>query len=73
MPRTVSIPKNRLIVSSEMRAPFISLAALAVVIQAQEVYLTTTGYFARPQCTQSNVTPDYHFQPFSYTLNETVR
>ncbi|KAJ5835358.1 CAZyme family GH1 [Penicillium robsamsonii] len=56
-----------------MRAPLISLAALAVAIQAQEVYLTTTGYSARPQCTQSNVAPNYHFSPFSYTLNETVR
>ena len=56
-----------------MRVPFISLVALAVATQAQEVYVTTTGYSARPQCTQSNVTPKYHFQPFSYTLNETVR
>ncbi|CAI7655101.1 hypothetical protein PCG10_000514 [Penicillium crustosum] len=56
-----------------MRVPFISIAALAVATQAQEVYVTTTGYSARPQCTQSNVTPKYHFQPFSYTLNETVR
>ncbi|KAJ5513758.1 CAZyme family GH1 [Penicillium fimorum] len=56
-----------------MRASWISFAALAVAIQAQEVYLTTTGYSARPQCTQSNVAPNYHFNPFSYTLDETVR
>ncbi|KAJ5434741.1 hypothetical protein N7491_005336 [Penicillium cf. griseofulvum] len=56
-----------------MRVPFISLPALVVATQAQEVYLTTTGYSARPQCTQPNVAPTYHFRPFSYTLNETVR
>ncbi|KAJ5771421.1 uncharacterized protein N7511_003472, partial [Penicillium nucicola] len=46
----------------------------AVAIEAQELYQTTTGPVARPQCTKhSDPTPKYHFQPFSYTLNETVR
>ncbi|KAJ5301270.1 hypothetical protein PENANT_c023G02248 [Penicillium antarcticum] len=55
-----------------MRVPITSLTTFVVAIKAQELYLTTTGYAARPQCTkQSN--PKYHFQPFSYTLNETVR
>ncbi|KAJ6091194.1 hypothetical protein N7467_003163 [Penicillium canescens] len=55
-----------------MRVSILSLTAFAVAIEAQELYLTTTGYAARPQCTKQS-TPNYHFQPFSYTLNETVR
>jgi hypothetical protein len=55
-----------------MRVSILSLTAFAVAIEAQELYLTTTGYAARPQCTKQS-TPKYHFQPFSYTLNETVR
>jgi hypothetical protein len=52
---------------------FLSFAAFAAAIEAQELYLTTTGNAARSQCTQSSTAPNYHFQPFSYTLNETVR
>jgi hypothetical protein len=55
-----------------MRVSILSLTAFAVAIEAQELYLTTTGYAAGPQCTKQS-TPKYHFQPFSYTLNETVR
>ncbi|KAH8689973.1 beta-glucosidase [Talaromyces proteolyticus] len=51
----------------------VTLAVIAAGVQAQEVYFTTTGYTARPQCTQPPATPSYRFQPFSYTLNETVR
>ena len=49
------------------------LAALAAVAEAQELYIITTGYTERPQCTQPTISADYRFQPFSYTLNETVR
>jgi hypothetical protein len=54
----------------------VGLAAIAAAaVQAQELYFTTTGYEARPQCTQppATATPSYRFQSFSYTLNETVR
>ncbi|CAG7924807.1 unnamed protein product [Penicillium olsonii] len=57
-----------------MRVPLILFPAFVVAAEAQELYLTTTGYSARPQCTESSaLTPHYRFQPFSYTLNETVR
>lgn len=50
------------------------LVAVTAVVQAQEVYITTTGYTARPQCTEAPATPTYSFQPFSYaSLNDTVR
>lgn len=49
------------------------LAGLVVAAGAQEIFLTTTGNSARPQYTQAAATPSYYFQPFSYTLNETVR
>jgi hypothetical protein len=52
----------------------IALIGIAAVAQAQEVYITTTGYTARPQCTlPPAASPKYYFQPFSFTLNETVR
>ncbi|KAL5337517.1 glycoside hydrolase superfamily [Aspergillus crustosus] len=49
---------------------------LAVVVtgtSAQELYLTITGYTARPQCTAPPATPSYHFEEFQSTQNETVR
>lgn len=56
------------------------LAGLAAVAQAQQIYLTTTGYTARPECTAaaaaapaSKPTPSYRFEEFSFTQNETVR
>lgn len=49
------------------------VAALAVAAEAQEVYITKTGTSARPQCTGTLASPSFHFQPFSYTLKETVR
>ncbi|KAL2824240.1 glycoside hydrolase superfamily [Aspergillus cavernicola] len=49
------------------------LAVLAAGVQAQELYLTTIGYTARPHCTRPPSTPSYRFEPFSYTQNETVR
>lgn len=50
------------------------LVAVGAVVQAQEVYITTTGYTARPKCTDAPATPTYRFQSFSYaSLNDTVR
>ena len=51
----------------------LSLVAFAAAAQAQELYMTRNGTSARPQCTDPASSPSYHFQPFSYTLNETVR
>lgn len=48
-------------------------SALVVLAEAQQLYLTTTGYTERPQCTQAAASPEYSFRPFSYTLNETFR
>ncbi|OKP05890.1 Beta-glucosidase 34 [Penicillium subrubescens] len=56
-----------------MRMASIAALGLAIATQAQEIYLTTTGYTTRPQCTKSTASPSYHFQPFSYSLKETVR
>ncbi|KAJ5885487.1 CAZyme family GH1 [Penicillium taxi] len=50
---------------------YIFYASLAAFVTAQEVYITTTGPSTR-QCTQAT-SPTYFFQPFSYTLNDTVR
>ncbi|KAL4782335.1 glycoside hydrolase superfamily [Aspergillus varians] len=49
------------------------LAVIATGVQAQELYITTTGYTARSECTDPAVTPSYRFKGFSYTQNETVR
>lgn len=49
------------------------LAALALGAGAQELYITANGTSARPHCTAKVNSPSYFFQPFSYTLNETVR
>ncbi|KAJ6153565.1 CAZyme family GH1 [Penicillium chermesinum] len=49
------------------------LTVLAVGVGAQEVYITKTGGSARPHCTAPIDSPSYFFQPFSFTLNETVR
>ncbi|KAE8139825.1 glycoside hydrolase superfamily [Aspergillus pseudotamarii] len=56
-----------------MRASLSCAALLAALADAQQLYFTTDGYTERPQCTQAAATPQYHFRPFSYTLNETVR
>lgn len=56
-----------------MQVALIAALGLGVATQAQEIYLTTTGYTARPQCTKSNASPSYHFMQFSYSLKETVR
>ncbi|KAL4771067.1 glycoside hydrolase superfamily [Aspergillus nidulans var. acristatus] len=40
-----------------MRARII--LALAVAVQGQELYITTTGYAARPECTAAPATPSY--------------
>nr|ATQ35962.1 beta-glucosidase [Talaromyces piceae] len=62
-----------MIVGQSKMKSTLALAAIAAAVQAQEVYITTTGYETRPQCTQPPATPSYRFQPFSFTLNETVR
>ncbi|KAL5042153.1 hypothetical protein BDW71DRAFT_217138 [Aspergillus fruticulosus] len=49
------------------------ILALAAAVRAQELYITTTGYAARPGCTAAAATPSYRFEPFHYTQNETVR
>ncbi|KAL4913610.1 glycoside hydrolase superfamily [Aspergillus aurantiobrunneus] len=51
----------------------IVLAAIATGVQAQQLYLTTTGYTARPECTAPPSRPSYRFEQFSFTQNETVR
>lgn len=56
-----------------MRIAFIAALVLTVATQAQEIYLTTTGYTTRSQCTESTASPSYHFKSFSYSLKETVR
>lgn len=56
-----------------MEFTLIAILSLAVATQTQEIFLTTTGYTARPQCTNSVTSPSYHFKPFSYSLSETVR
>jgi hypothetical protein len=56
-----------------MRIDFIAVLSLAVGTQAQEIYISTTGNTARPQCPKSTASPTYHFKPFSYSLKETVR
>ena len=56
-----------------MQITFIAILGLTIATQAQEIFLTTTGYIARPQCTNSATSPSYHFKPFSYSLSETVR
>ncbi|EAU37619.1 hypothetical protein ATEG_02657 [Aspergillus terreus NIH2624] len=56
-----------------MRNSVICLSLLAACAQAQQLYITTTGYDERPQCTQPAASPEYYFQPFSYSMNETVR
>ena len=42
---------------------------------SQEIYLTTNGHAARPQCsaTANLMSPTFSFSPFNYTLSETVR
>ncbi|KAL2810337.1 glycoside hydrolase superfamily [Aspergillus granulosus] len=49
------------------------LAAVVASAHAQELFIPTTGYTARPQCTQPPSTPNYRFEAFSFTQNETVR
>jgi len=56
-----------------MRGALLYGSALVALTEAQQLYLTTTGYTERPQCTQAAASPEYYFRPFSYTLNETVR
>ncbi|KAI1736968.1 glycoside hydrolase [Xylaria scruposa] len=56
-----------------MRVSVASIPVVLTVAQAQQTFITTTGYTDRPQCTLSATLPSYRFQPFSFTLNETVR
>ncbi|KAL1850540.1 hypothetical protein Plec18170_006825 [Paecilomyces lecythidis] len=56
-----------------MRAFWPSAIYLVALAEAQQLYVTTTGYTDRPQCTQLASSPQYRFQPFSYALEETVR
>ncbi|KAL4874325.1 glycoside hydrolase superfamily [Aspergillus karnatakaensis] len=55
-----------------MRSRNILLAGAAGA-SAQELYVTTTGYTARPQCTAPPAAPSYRFEEFSFTQNDTVR
>lgn len=56
-----------------MRATILYIAGFIAAAEAQETYITTTGYTARPQCTSLVAPPSYYFQPFAYTLQDTVR
>ncbi|KAJ0418838.1 glycoside hydrolase superfamily [Aspergillus carlsbadensis] len=49
------------------------LVAAATGAHAQQLYVSTTGYTERAQCTQPPATPSYRFEAFSFTQNETVR
>ncbi|KAJ5281980.1 CAZyme family GH1 [Penicillium angulare] len=51
----------------------VSIAVFAAAVQAQELYITKNGTSTRPKCTHAVSSLNYQFQPFSYTLNETVR
>ncbi|KAL4802025.1 glycoside hydrolase superfamily [Aspergillus unguis] len=55
-----------------MKTVLISLS-LAAAVQAQQLYLTTTGYPEREQCTSAPATPVYRFEEFSFTQSTTVR
>ncbi|KAI0909422.1 glycoside hydrolase [Ustulina deusta] len=56
-----------------MRASLASIPLVTAVARAQQLFVTTTGYTDRPQCTLPATSPSYHFQSFLFTLNETVR
>lgn len=56
-----------------MRIAFSAVLGFLAATQAQEVYITTIGYTARPQCSKSTASPSYHFKYFSFSLEETVR
>ena len=56
-----------------MQVIHFGVALLAGTAAAQEIYIIANGTSARPQCTHSIASPSYYFQPFSFTLNETVR
>ncbi|KAI0412171.1 glycoside hydrolase [Xylaria grammica] len=56
-----------------MRASVSSISLVAAIARAQQLFITTTGHSERPQCTESPASPSYYFQPFSFTLNDTVR
>lgn len=58
---------------NRMKTVFTWTVILLGVAEAQQLYITTTGYLDRPQCTEPTVSPEYYSHPFSYTLNETVR
>ena len=51
------------------------LLALVSTISAQQFYVETEGYTARPQCSDclTSGEPEYTFTPFQYTLTETYR
>lgn len=51
------------------------LVATCSTATAQQIYISTSGPTARPQCTAavSNLQPSFTFRNFSYTLSETVR
>lgn len=56
-----------------MRATIFFIAGLAAALEAQEIYVTTTGTSARSQCTKGKVSPSYYFQQFSFTQKGTIR
>ncbi|KAL4930412.1 glycoside hydrolase family 1 protein [Aspergillus undulatus] len=49
------------------------LAGIVTGVYAQELYISTTGFTARPQCTAPPATPSYRFDEFYYSQSETVR
>lgn len=56
---------------------FVSICMLGAVqaVDAQQIYISTSGPTPRPQCTAAttNLQPTFTFRNFSYTLSETVR
>ncbi|KAI5803053.1 glycoside hydrolase [Geopyxis carbonaria] len=55
-----------------MQMQWISIALFAAAASAQQQYVLTTGYTER-SCPTPTAKPSYHFQPFKYTLTETIR
>ncbi|KAL4749338.1 hypothetical protein BDW72DRAFT_214146 [Aspergillus terricola var. indicus] len=53
-----------------MRARII--LALAAAVRAQELYITTTGYAARPECTAAPATPSYRSTIFAPGYKEAL-
>ncbi|KAK9243108.1 glycoside hydrolase superfamily [Lipomyces tetrasporus] len=57
----------------DIRLSFFTAILLVAVAIAQEIYVPTVGYTARPDCATITAFPHYRQQRFAYTLRDTVR